>query len=270
MRGGPLGGEDSRGLVAAAQVLGLGFLAEPAEVDDPLDAFAPRHAGEVAGARALALGEAAAAGHRVDEVVGDLDSPRRTLEAAGVADVADVELVAGPLQTGCPRAIADQAADRRVRAPRAPPRAGRRRSRLRPRSGCSARLPDATRRRRSAVLAGAPRLRSLTGECPPPRAKPAGRDSDRARLRLLCRHPQPRADDAALAAFPADRRGPGDDGGGRPARLHAEAARGADPLDDPDRDLETRRPASSTLSSRAPTRSGSTRTSSRTTARAGP
>jgi hypothetical protein len=52
----------------------------------------------------------------VDEVIRDLDSPRRTLEAAGVADVADVELVAGPLQTGCPRAIADKAADRRVRA----------------------------------------------------------------------------------------------------------------------------------------------------------
>ena len=47
-----LGGEDPRGLVTAAQVLGLALVAEPAEVDDPLDAFALGHAGEVARAAA--------------------------------------------------------------------------------------------------------------------------------------------------------------------------------------------------------------------------
>jgi hypothetical protein len=38
----------------------------------------------------------------MDEVVGDLHTPRGALEAAGVADVPDVERVTGELQPGCP------------------------------------------------------------------------------------------------------------------------------------------------------------------------
>ena len=72
MSGGPLAGEHARGLGAALQVLGA-RLAEPAQVDHALHALVVRHAGERRGALALALGEAlvaAAAAHRVDEVVG--------------------------------------------------------------------------------------------------------------------------------------------------------------------------------------------------------
>ena len=58
-----------RDLVAAAQVLGV-LRAEPAEVDDALDARVRRGLGEVHGGLAVLGGEVASGAHRVHEVVG--------------------------------------------------------------------------------------------------------------------------------------------------------------------------------------------------------
>jgi hypothetical protein len=53
----------------------------------------------------------------VDEVVGDLDIPSGAREAAGVGDVADVEVETPRLQRVGPGGVADQAADGGVLAP---------------------------------------------------------------------------------------------------------------------------------------------------------
>ena len=110
MSGGPSAARTRAVSWRLRRCLDSALVAEPAEVDDPLDAFALGHPGEVAGADPLALGEAAAAGHRVDEVVGDLDSLARADEARGVGDVADVEVEARRLELRRPGAVADQAA----------------------------------------------------------------------------------------------------------------------------------------------------------------
>jgi len=51
----------------------------------------------------------------VDEVVGNAGVAAGPGEAVGVADVADPQLAAGGFERGRPRAVADQAADRRSR-----------------------------------------------------------------------------------------------------------------------------------------------------------
>ena len=79
---------------------------------------------------------------------------------------------------------------------------------------------------------------------------------------------QPRADDAALAPLPGHQRRPGDDGGRRPPPLPPAPARGADPVDDQDRELGAADPLRRHPAARAPTRSGSTPTTSSPTARA--
>ena len=84
----------SRGASAGAASPGF---AEAAEVDDPRDALLARHAGEGARRGLLALREVAvaAAAHRVDQVVGDVDARPRAARLSGVERVALVQLVAG-------------------------------------------------------------------------------------------------------------------------------------------------------------------------------
>ena len=93
-------GEQLRRALAAAQVLGAGLVSEPAEIDGPLHSLPLRHLGEVPSRPVLALLEvaAAAAAHRVDEVVGDLHPLARALERSGVEDVAHLDLEAALLQ----------------------------------------------------------------------------------------------------------------------------------------------------------------------------
>ena len=88
--------------MAAAQVLRRRLCAEPAEVDDPLDALLLGHLREVArAARALAAAKSplAAPSHRVDEVVGDRHALARALEARRARYVALVELEAVGLES---------------------------------------------------------------------------------------------------------------------------------------------------------------------------
>ena len=90
-----------------------GRIAESAEVDDPLDAGGLCGLGEVAGTAPVALLEVgvAAAAHRVDEVIGDVDAGEGVVEARAVEDVAADDLAAR-VELGRRRiGIASQAAD---------------------------------------------------------------------------------------------------------------------------------------------------------------
>ncbi len=63
----------------------------------------------------LALGVAGAAGHRVDEEVGDVDAPRRgPRRLVGVGHVAAADLAAGALEVRRPRWVAHEAAHARA------------------------------------------------------------------------------------------------------------------------------------------------------------
>ena len=99
--------QDLRRLVAAAQVLRPG-LAEPAEIDDLLDPGVARRGAEVVRRLAVAGGEVprAAAAHRVDEVVGDLDALERGRERLGAQDVGLGDLGARRLEVARTRAVA--------------------------------------------------------------------------------------------------------------------------------------------------------------------
>jgi hypothetical protein len=88
-RGTVLGQRKGR-LVAAAQVLGVRAIAEPAQVDDPLDLFLSGHLRERRRGCSLARHEvpAPAPSHRVDQVVRDVDPSARAPQALGPQDVA--------------------------------------------------------------------------------------------------------------------------------------------------------------------------------------
>ena len=109
-----LGGQRQRRLVAAAQVLGDALVAEPAEVDDATDALARGHAREVARAVVLTLLEARAAGHRVDEEVGDVDLLAGAAQARLVVHVAAADLAADALELTGTRRIAHETAHGRA------------------------------------------------------------------------------------------------------------------------------------------------------------
>ncbi len=93
-----LAAQRARGLVAAAQVLGAGLVAQPAEVDDPLDPLGQRHPGEVArGRRARARrSRPRRRGPCRGQVVGDVDVAAGSAQAAGVVDVALVQVDTRP------------------------------------------------------------------------------------------------------------------------------------------------------------------------------
>src|SRR6185436_5230668 len=105
-------GERGGGRGTAPKVLGA-LVAQPAEVDDPLDALLPRHLCEVLGGPLLAVGEplaAAAAAHRMDEVVRGLDALPGAAQAVRVEHVALVQRVPGAGERRRAAAVANEAA----------------------------------------------------------------------------------------------------------------------------------------------------------------
>ncbi len=110
-------GEDGGGLVACAQVArARRGLAETTEVDGSLNPLVTRHPGERARGAPLALHEVAlaAAAHRVDEVVRDVDVSARSGERGRVEDVALVELGAELGQVLCPAPVSHETANART------------------------------------------------------------------------------------------------------------------------------------------------------------
>jgi hypothetical protein len=85
-------------------------VAEAAEIDDARDALALGHPREVLRSRLLALLKAGAAGHRVDEEVGDVDLLAGAVQARFVGDVATADLATEALQRCRARGVAHEAA----------------------------------------------------------------------------------------------------------------------------------------------------------------
>ncbi len=111
--GGPSSREDLRRLVAAAQVLRPGVVAQAAQVHDPADALFARHAGEGVGSGSLARLEVAVrapAAHRVHQVVRHVDVAARAAKRVRVEHVPLVKLVARLCEVRRSVAIAHEAA----------------------------------------------------------------------------------------------------------------------------------------------------------------
>ena len=109
-------GEDPADVVAALQVAGqlrVVVAAEAAEVHDPLDRGAGRRVAEGGGRLAVARREVGPAAHRVDEVVGRVDTVHGALERRRVGHVAPHDLdPASPLLVADLGGVAGEAADR--------------------------------------------------------------------------------------------------------------------------------------------------------------
>ena len=105
--------ERERGLVPAAQVLGLRAVTEAAEVDDPLDPLRARHPGERRGGGALAGGEVlgSASTHRVDQVIRHVHPVACAAQRFRTQHVSlvQIEAVALELAGAGPAAVAHQA-----------------------------------------------------------------------------------------------------------------------------------------------------------------
>ncbi len=92
--------EQQSRLVAAAQMLGVGAIAEPPEIDDALDPLRASHPGKALRRGALPGREipGAAPSHRVDQVVGGVDAAPRPAESVGPQHVALVQIEARALE----------------------------------------------------------------------------------------------------------------------------------------------------------------------------